>query len=291
LKFRFDIYRKVPKDLTQPTRTGAIISIVCVSFILFMLFNDLRAFLSVEVKSELFVDDPGREGRVKVHVNATLPYLSCEYVGIDIQDENGRHEVGFIKDIAKEPTAENGCRFEANFEINKVPGNFHLSTHSAAMQPDNYDMRHIVHAVKFGDDMHLLMNKFQDKARIGSFNPLQNRNALNGESLSTHEYILKVVPSVYEDIHGKMQYSYQYTYAHREYISYHHTGRIIPAIWFKYELQPITVKYTESKQPFYTFLTSVCAVVGGTFTVAGIIDSTLFSLSEFYKKYQIGKLS
>lgn len=69
---------------------------------------------------------------------------------------------------------------------------------------------------------------------------------------------LKVVPSVYEDIAGRIKYSYQYTYAHKEYIAYHHSGRIIPAVWFKYELQPITVKYTERRQPLYAFLTSVC---------------------------------
>uniref|UniRef100_A0A9J2NZB9 Endoplasmic reticulum vesicle transporter C-terminal domain-containing protein n=1 Tax=Ascaris lumbricoides TaxID=6252 RepID=A0A9J2NZB9_ASCLU len=287
---RLDIYRKIPKDLTQPTRTGAVISIICVCFIAFMLFNDLRMFLSVDLHSELFVDDPGREGRIKVHLNATLPYLPCEYLGVDIQDENGRHEVGFITDVTKVPTEENGCRFEANFEINKVPGNFHLSTHSAASQPESYDMRHIVNSVKFGDDL-------QEKAQIGSFNPLQDRTALQGDPLNTHEYILKatllqlVVPSVYEDIAGRTKYSYQYTYAHKEYIAYHHSGRIIPAVWFKYELQPITVKYTERRQPLYAFITSVCAVVGGTFTVAGIIDSSLFSLSELYKKHQLGKLS
>lgn len=46
---RFDIYRKVPKDLTQPTLTGAIISIGCVLFILFLFLSELYAFLSVEV--------------------------------------------------------------------------------------------------------------------------------------------------------------------------------------------------------------------------------------------------
>lgn len=35
----------------------------------------------------------------------------------------------------------------------------------------------------------------------------------------------------------------------------------------------------------------ICAVVGGTFTVAGIIDASLFSLTEFYRKHQMGKLS
>jgi len=35
----------------------------------------------------------------------------------------------------------------------------------------------------------------------------------------------------------------------------------------------------------------VCAIVGGTFTVTGIIDSILFTASSALKKAQIGKLS
>lgn len=43
----------------------------------------------------------------------------------------------------------------------------------------------------------------------------------------------------------------------QEYVAYSHTGRIIPAIWFRYDLSPITVKYTERRQPFYRFITTV----------------------------------
>lgn len=35
----------------------------------------------------------------------------------------------------------------------------------------------------------------------------------------------------------------------------------------------------------------MCAIVGGTFTVAGIIDSIVFTASSVFKKAQIGKLS
>ena len=33
------------------------------------------------------------------------------------------------------------------FEIKKLPGNFHLSTHSVDVQPDEYDFGHIIHEV------------------------------------------------------------------------------------------------------------------------------------------------
>ncbi|GMT06300.1 hypothetical protein PENTCL1PPCAC_28474, partial [Pristionchus entomophagus] len=286
---RFDIYRKVPKDLTQPTTTGAVISICCILFISFMIFNDLLAYIFIDVRSELFVDDPGREGKIDVSVNVSFPAMPCEYstitdVGVDIQDENGRHEVGFVGKTEKIPIDHGvGCRFESSFEINKVPGNFHLSTHSAQSQPDTPDMRHVIHSIKFGDK---ILNELK-----GSFNPLANKDTTGSQTLATHEYILKIVPTVFESIGGKITTAYQYTFGHKEYVAYHHSGKIIPAVWFKYELQPITVKMTEMRQSFYMFLTSICAVVGGTFTVAGIIDSFVFTMSEMWKKHELGKLT
>lgn len=47
--YRFDIYRKVPKDLTQPTVTGAIVSITCIVFITFLLLSEFYSFISTQV--------------------------------------------------------------------------------------------------------------------------------------------------------------------------------------------------------------------------------------------------
>lgn len=42
-------------------------------------------------------------------------------VGLDIQDEMGRHEVGHIDNSMKVPLNNGyGCRFEGSFSINKV---------------------------------------------------------------------------------------------------------------------------------------------------------------------------
>ena len=42
-------------------------------------------------------------------------------VGLDIQDDLGRHEVGFVENTDKIPLNDGaGCRFKAEFKINKV---------------------------------------------------------------------------------------------------------------------------------------------------------------------------
>lgn len=89
---------------------------------------------------------------------------------------------------------------------------------------------------------------------------------------------MKIVPTVYEKSAKERVESYQYTYAYKvcvvvfyqcnageidgppfmqSYVSISHSGRIMPAIWFRYDLTPITVKYTRRSVPLYSFLTSV----------------------------------
>jgi len=284
---RLDIYRKVPKDLTQPTLTGAVISICCIVFICLMLMTELLWFISPDIRSELLVDNANPTDRIPVRINVSLPRLRCEFLGIDIQDDMGRHEVGFVENTVKTPIQEGeGCLFEARFHINKVPGNFHVSTHSVDNQPDNYDFSHEIHEISFGSKIKKISAK-----GIGSFNSLGGRNKLDSSGLESHEYVMKIVPTTYEDLHGVKLVAYQYTYAYRSYISFGHGGRVIPALWFRYDLNPITVKYHETRPPLYHFLTTVCAIVGGTFTVAGIFDSLIFSATEIFRKFELGKLS
>lgn len=282
---RLDVYRKIPKDLTQPTLTGGIVSICCCLFLLFLFLSEFIAFINLDVTSELFVDHPGSEKeRILVRINISLPRLPCDVVGLDIQDDMGRHEVGFVENTEKMPLFDGkGCRFQGKFQINKCPGNFHVSTHSASIQPQSIDMAHFLHEVSFGQEVHT--------NQPGSYNPLLNIDKLEVNSMESHDYIVKLVPTIFEDLSGNRKQSYQYTYAYKKYVSIGMTGRVIPAIWFRYDLTPITVKYTEKRQPIYSFLTTICAIIGGTFTVAGIIDSTIFRATEIFKKFELGKLS
>jgi len=43
--------------------------------------------------------------------------------------------------------------------------------------------------------------------------------------------------------------------------------------------------------PFFRFITSLCAIVGGVFTVLGLIDSGVFyTMNSIQKKQELGKL-
>ena len=63
-------------------------------------------------------------------------------------------------------------------------------------------------------------------------------------------------------------------------------------VFFMYDLSPMMVQLTEHKRSFTHFLTGVCAIVGGVFTVAGMVDGMLYhSTRALKKKIDLGKAS
>ena len=64
----------------------------------------------------------------------------------------------------------------------------------------------------------------------------------------------------------------------------------MPGVFFSYELAPVMVKYTEKDKSFGHFATGLCAIIGGVFTVAGLIDKIFYTSSRLLEeKLQLGK--
>ncbi|EPS72870.1 hypothetical protein M569_01888, partial [Genlisea aurea] len=67
--------------------------------------------------------------------------------------------------------------------------------------------------------------------------------------------------------------------------------RSSPGIFFYYDLSPIQVIFREHHTPFLHFITHICAIVGGIFTVAGIVDAFVYhGQKAIRKKVELGKL-
>jgi hypothetical protein len=45
----------------------------------------------------------------------------------------------------------------------------------------------------------------------------------------------------------------------------------------------------ERPREWYKFLTTTCAIIGGVFTVAGIVDSIFYNVHKYSKKLELGK--
>ena len=76
-----------------------------------------------------------------------------------------------------------------------------------------------------------------------------------------------------------------------EYIAHSHTymSDAVPTAKFTYDLSPIQITVREEQRKWYHFLTTSCAIVGGVFTMAGVLDAVLYSTFKMAKKMELGK--
>lgn len=64
----------------------------------------------------------------------------------------------------------------------------------------------------------------------------------------------------------------------------------LPGVFFNIDISPMQITYKESRKSFGSFLTGVLAIVGGVFTVAGLIDRVVYRAEKAYKKkLEMGK--
>jgi len=175
-----------------------------------------------------------------------------------------------------------GCSVAGFVRVARVPGNLHVSAHSVGFSFDHSAMNvsHIVHHLSFGEDLdaadeHLLPEEARTKMGL-----LDGRTFLSKVKNVTHEHYLKVVLNTFQLLSGKELNTYEFTANSNKYTE---TSQM-PMARFSYDLSPMQVVVSEHRTPFSHFITQLCAIIGGIFTVAGIIDSLIFHLSGMMTK-------
>ncbi|KAA8498417.1 Endoplasmic reticulum-Golgi intermediate compartment protein 3 [Porphyridium purpureum] len=191
-----------------------------------------------------------------------------------------------------------GCNIRGYVEIDKIAGNLHIlpgRTYEAEGQLlydanniefSKMNLSHTIHHFTIGDSF------------PGRTNPLDGASKTMQEDgyPGQHEYFLKVVPTAYKSIgwwnrmRSDIADTYQYSvteYFHRvsekDYISSQ------PGVYFVYDLSPIAVVYEDRRNSFASFLVQLCAIVGGVFTVSGMLDSSIHTSAKVVQKMRMGK--
>lgn len=57
----------------------------------------------------------------------------------------------------------------------------------------------------------------------------------------------------------------------------------VPEARFEFDIAPMAVRIHKQPKPFYQFLTSMCAVIGGTFTVFGLVNGVMGTIFKSKK--------
>ena len=65
--------------------------------------------------------------------------------------------------------------------------------------------------------------------------------------------------------------------------------RLVPNAVFSYDISPMEVVVREERESFAAFLTQICAIIGGVFTVTGLVDGLVYHGADLVsRKMEIG---
>ena len=104
-----DFYRKIPKDLTETSAHGAVLSICACIFMLVLFVAELWAFLSTSVVTNVVLD-PNNDPLIRINFNITVTNIPCEYAMIDVVDILGTRNNNVTKNINKWSVDADGQR-------------------------------------------------------------------------------------------------------------------------------------------------------------------------------------
>ncbi|KAJ9521082.1 hypothetical protein QJQ45_022820 [Haematococcus lacustris] len=176
--------------------------------------------------------------------------------------------------------------------VKKVPGTLHFGARSEGHSFDHalMNMTHVVHTFTIGSRP--TVKKYQQLQRLhpAGLHPdwadkLHDQLFVSEHTQSTHEHYLQVVLTTIEPRQGAGQYdAYEYTAHSHTYLSDN-----IPSVKVAFDLSPIQILVREVAKPWYHFLTTSCAIIGGVFTVAGILDALLYTGMKLVRKVNLGK--
>lgn len=78
-----DMYRKVPADLLEGTKSGSIMSYGALFIMVTLFYLETFAFFSSRMVTDLALDS-NKDPRLRVNFNITMMDLKCEYAVIDV---------------------------------------------------------------------------------------------------------------------------------------------------------------------------------------------------------------
>ncbi|XP_053683376.1 endoplasmic reticulum-Golgi intermediate compartment protein 3 [Sabethes cyaneus] len=208
--------------------------------------------------------------------------------------EQCKHKVAEEKLSLEAKAFDEGCQIYGSMEVNRVGGSFHIAPgksfsfshiHVHDVQPfasSRFNTSHRINTLSFGEEF-----------GFGQTSPLDSTEEIANEGAMMFQYYIKIVPTEFVPLNGPKLHTNQFSVTkHQKSVSVASGETGMPGIFVTYELSPLMVRFTEKRSSFSHFATNLCAIIGGIFTVAGIIDSLLFtSIHALKRKIELGKLS
>jgi hypothetical protein len=185
-----------------------------------------------------------------------------------------------------------GCQISGFLLVDRAPGNFHIQAQSKGhdLAAHMTNVSHIINHLSFGKPFSKYFLKDGLKNTPPGFlettKPFDGNVYITQNEHEAHHHYLKVITTEFEPEKGAQNSKYNKKEPSRAYqilqssqLSLYRSD-IVPEAKFTYDLSPIAVSYNKKYRHWYDYFTSLMAIIGGTFTVVGMLESGIHSVSS-----------
>lgn len=176
------------------------------------------------------------------------------------------------------------CQVSGHLMVNRVPGNFHVEAKSKNHNLNSAmtNLTHIVNHLSFGDPMDVQARKIkrilkQVPEEHRQFKPMDESMYLTTDYHQAYHHYIKVVSTHLNMGSSSSNQMMTYQFLEQSQIVYYEENNV-PEARFSYDLSPMSVVVEKEGRKWYDYLTSLCAIIGGTFTTLGLIDAVLYKV-------------
>lgn len=201
------------------------------------------------------------------------------------------HRELFLNNMKDQFAETGGCQIYGNLHLNKASGHFHIAPHKKLHETglqnglfnlmdlisftfDQFNITHTIESLSFGDHF------------PGIKSPLDSETRTIQDTHGMFQYYIKVVPTIFKGIGREPIESNQYSVTeHLRHLA-PGSGRGLPGVYFYYELSPVQANFEERRLAggWMRFIMSICAIVGGSYTVMGLLDILMSKIAKLNNK-------
>ena len=96
-----DFYRKVPREFSEGTVGGSVISILSAVVMTYLLVSEIYSYSATTFDTKVVVDRSIDGELLRINFNVSFPALSCEFASVDVGDAMGLNRFNLTKTVFK----------------------------------------------------------------------------------------------------------------------------------------------------------------------------------------------
>ena len=295
------MHRKTKDHIQSQEVSGAIISILSFFIVLFLIRSEWNSYRKVEMVSSMVPDTKVGIESIEIQFSVQFKSVGCGEIRFEQSVTRGTLHLHDPAKITKTSTGARGCLLSGSVVVDKMDGNFRFSIDPKFGKADTNimmpgmepfrpllpkDMTHTINYIRFipkehVDDSGILELYPEDSTFFSS-------EVATDQDTGMFHYGIRVVSTHERYMNKTMIHKTQLSVTDKPVaLDILAAGASIAGqtvhnqlgLLFTYDFYPIMLQAKEKRmQTLFQFITGLCAIIGGTITVLGLLGNILQSL-------------